>query len=94
MNPFSIFILGIDKNDKDTLELHKKPLSKKAKEKLEEITRKAEERLKPNCSGCGIIIERSNCCGAKVVYSKGGVKIPYCSKCGKEYKPFIIKNNY
>ena len=35
---------------------------------------------------CGLIIEKSDCCQARIDYTSGGVRIPYCSKCGKHYE--------
>ena len=39
----------------------------------------------------GVIFKKSHCCGAPIKYTGGGVKIPYCSKCGKTYEEFRLR---
>ncbi len=39
----------------------------------------------------GVIIERSNCCDAPIIYTSGGVQIQKCSKCRKTIHPTVIR---
>ncbi len=51
---------------------------------IEDILDEMEEKIKKECSSRGgVVIESSECCGAPIIDSEGGVKIPICSKCKK-----------
>lgn len=60
---------------------------------VEKAVRESEEKLRNynfKTAGMGVVMETSTCCGAPVTYSGGGVVIPLCSVCGKEYNPVIV----
>ncbi len=74
----------------------RKDLVKKVREGEETFTREeleaAENRINKTMREFrkreirGIIVEKSDCCQAPINYTGGGVRIPYCSKCGKYYE--------
>ena len=38
----------------------------------------------------GILVEKSNCCGAPIMENRGGIITQICSKCGKAHQNIII----
>jgi len=69
--------------------LKMKKLSKKKDEKM----RKAMSKFNPLIKKVnhGIIMQKSHCCGATIVYTTGGIMLPICSKCKKVSTPPLLK---
>jgi len=59
---------------------------------LEKAAKEFKARDSEPISG-GIITELSDCCNAPLKHNEGGVVFSYCSKCGKEYKETLVKND-
>ena len=39
----------------------------------------------------GFVEEKSQCCNVPLNYTEGGIRIPYCSKCGKRYEGSVFR---
>lgn len=55
------------------------------------LTENIKKRSKKGNFRGGVIVEKSNCCGASIILSSGGVHVPICKKCKKPIREIVIR---